>query len=241
VRAETRHQLKQDKFRGTTIQVAERTAHWSAEHKVLLIVGGVILAVIAGGVAGGWYYLSKQDQKASAALGQAIRTWETQVRPAGTPAEPDIPSFASAKERATEAHKQFQAIAQQYPHTRSGEFARYFTGLTAGDLGDYAEAQRELEAVASSRNSDISSVAKLALASVDRKQGKNKEAIAIYKALVDKPTTMVSKATAQLQLADTLLADMQPLEAKRIYEQVQKENPSTPEAQIAAKGLEDLK
>ncbi|HEY1263581.1 MAG TPA: tetratricopeptide repeat protein [Terriglobales bacterium] len=241
MRAETRHQLKQDRFRGTTIQVAEKTVDWSVEHKGKLIAGLVALVVIAGAAAGGWYYLSVQDQKASVALGGAVRTWETQVRAAGTPAEPDVPSFANSKDRATEAHKKFQAIVQQYPHTRAGDFARYFTGLTAADLGNYAEAERELQSVASSRNADLSSIARLALASVDRKQGHTHDAIEIYKSLAEKPTTTVSKAMAQLELAATLLADMQPLEAKRIYEQVQKENPSTPAAQIAAKALQDMK
>ena len=241
MRAQTRHQLKQDRFRGATLEVADKTVHWSVEHKSKIVAGAIVLLVIAGAVAGGWYYLNIQDEKASGALGQAIRTWETPVRPAGTAAEPDVPSFASAKERATEAQKQFQAIVDQYPHTRSGDMARYFLGLSAADLGDYAQSQRELQALAASRNQDIASLAKMALASVYRKQGHNKDAIEIYKALADKPTSTVSKAAAQLQLAATLLADMQPLEAKRIYEQVQKENPATPAAQIAAKALDDLK
>ncbi len=70
---------------------------------------------------------------------------DTQLRPAGAPAEPDFPSFASAKERTTEAHKQFQAIVDQYPHTRTAEFARYFLGLTSSQLGDNAAAERDLK------------------------------------------------------------------------------------------------
>jgi uncharacterized protein HemX len=116
VRAETRHRLKEDKFSRATIGAAEATVHWSEEHQSKLIIGALVLAVVLAAIFGGWYYLNQQDQKASMLLNQAVRTMDTQLRPAGTPAQPDNPSFASAKERTTEAHKQFQAIADQYPH-----------------------------------------------------------------------------------------------------------------------------
>jgi TolA-binding protein len=81
----------------------------------------------------------------------------------------------------------------------------------------------------------------MALASVYRNSGRNKDAISLYKELADKPTTSVSKAAAQLELADTYQADQQPLESKKIYEEVQKENPSTPAAQMASTKLQNLK
>ena len=65
------------------------------------------MVVIAAAVAGGWYYLSAQDEKASFDLSQAVRTLDTQIRPAGMPAQPDFPSFASAKERSDAAKRRF--------------------------------------------------------------------------------------------------------------------------------------
>src|ERR1700684_2769800 len=58
VRAETRHQLKQDAFSRVTIDAAERTAHWSVEHRQTLIISVVAVAVVLAAVIGGWYYLS---------------------------------------------------------------------------------------------------------------------------------------------------------------------------------------
>ncbi len=241
MRAETRHQLKQDRFSRATIDAAEATAHWSAEHQSKLIAGVIALVVVVAAIIGGWYYFDRQDQKAAVDLGRALRTLDTQVRPAGMPAQPDFPSFASDKERATEAHKQFQAVVGQYPHTHSGEIAHYFLGRTSADLGDNAAAEREFKQVASSGNKDVASLAQLALASVYRTTGRNKDAIEIYKKLADKPTDAVGKATAQLELAATYQADQQPLEAKRIYEQVQKENPSSQASQLASAKLQELK
>jgi tetratricopeptide (TPR) repeat protein len=241
VRAETRHQLKQDRFTKTTIDVAEKTVHWSAEHRSRLLVVGVIVLVVVAIAGGTWYYLNQQDQKASVEFGAAIRTLDTPVRPPNMPAQPDNPSFASSSERATAAHKQFQAITDRYPYTRSADFAHYFLGLTSADLGDNAAAERELQKVASFHNADLAALAKFALASVYRNTSRNPQAIEIYKQLTAKPSATVSKATAQMELAATLQANNQPLEAKRIYEQLQKENPASEISQMASAKLQEMK
>ena len=241
MRAQTRHQLKQDRFRGATIGAAEATVHWSVEHKVKLAVAAIVTLVVIAAAVGGWYYINRQDEKASADLSRAVRTVDTPVRPAGVPAQPDSPSFASSQERAAEARKQFQAIVEKYPHTRSGDVARYFFGLTSAQLGDSATAERELRKVASTRNDDFSALAKFALASVYRNLNRNKEAIDLYKKLIDKPAPTVGKITAQLELAATYQADNQSAEAKKLYEQILKENPSSEASQLASAKLQELK
>ena len=241
MRAETRHQLKQDRFSRATIDAAEATVDWSVEHKSKLIIALAVIGLVAAGGGGMLYYLNQQDQKASLELNQAVRTVDANLRPPGVPAEPDIPSFASAKERATEAHKQFKAIVDKYPHTRSSDIARYFLGLTSMQLGDNPAAERELRSVAGSYNDDLSALARFALASVYRNSNRHKEAIDLYHKLIEKPTHTVGKVAAQLELAATYQADQQPVDAKRIYEQVQKENPSSEAAQIASGKLQELK
>ncbi len=223
------------------MDAAEATVHWSVDHQSKLIVGGLILAVVLAAGFGGWYYLNQQDQKASILLNQAVRTLDTPLRPAGTPAEADIPSFSSAQERTTEARKQFQAIVSQYPHSRTAEFARYFMGLTSSQLGDNAAAEQDLKSVASAHNQDLAALAKLALASVYRDTNRTKDAIDLYNQLMAKPTRSVGKTTAQMELAETYMSTQQPAEAKRIYEQIQKENPASEVAQLATQKLQELK
>jgi len=241
VRAETRHQMKQDRFSRVTIDAAERTAHWSVEHKSKLIIAAVAVLVVAAAAAGSWYFLNQQDQKASLEMSQAVRTLNTPVRPPNMPAQPEAPSFASSSERATAAHKQFQAIVDKYPHTHSADFARYFLALTAADLGDKASAERDLQKVAESASSDLAGLARLALASIYRNTGRNKQAVDLYKQLAAKPTSTVGKVTAQMELAATYQSDNQPLEARRIYEIIQKENPTSEAAQMASTKLQELK
>jgi TolA-binding protein len=241
VRAETRHQLKEDRFSRVTLGAAEKTAHWSVEHRNTLAIAAVVVALIVAAVVGGWYYLSAQDEKASFDMSQALRTLQAQLRLAGTPAQPDIPSFTSAKERATAAAKQFHNIVDKYPHTRTADMARYFLGVTSVSAGDNATAEKQFKEVASKGNKELASVAKLALASVYGNTNRPKDAEAIYKDLTDKPTASVSKVTAQLQLADLYQNSNQPLDAKRIYEQIKKDNPTTEAGQLATQKLAELK
>ena len=241
MRAEARHQLKQDRFSKATLHAAEQTVHWTVEHQSKLLIAGIVVAVVALIGFGGWYYINSQDEKASIELGAATRVLEQQVRPAGVPAQPGFPSFASAQKRATEARKQFQAIVDKYPHTRTADMARYFVGLTSSQLGDYAAAERNLQEVAKSSNKDLAALARFALASVFRAENKDAQATELYKQLIDKPTTTVNKITVQLELAQFYEGRQKPDEAKRIYDQVQKENPATEAASLAQQRANKLK
>jgi len=241
VRAETRHQLKTDRFTQATLGAAEATAHWTSEHKAKLLGGIVIAALVIAAVAGGWYYLNQQDDKANLELTKAVRTMQTPVRPAGAPETPNQPSFASSLERAAAAKKELQSVIDRYPHTHTADIARYLLGTTAVELGDKATAERELKEVASSRNSDLAGLAKMALAAFYGNTNRAKEATDLYKELIDKPTTTVSKVMAQMQLASLYEASQQPQEAKRIYEQVVKENPKSEAESTAQAKLQTLK
>ena len=241
MRAETRHQLKEDRFSKATLHAAEQTVHWTVEHQSKLLIAGIVVAAVALIGFGGWYYMNSQDEKASIELGAATRVLEQQVRPAGVLAQPGFPSFASAQERATEARKQFQAIVDKYPHTRTADMARYFVGLTSSQLGDYAAAERNLQEVTKSSNKDLAALAKFALASVCRAENKDAQAIDLYKQLIDKPTTTVNKITVQLELAQFYEGRQKLDEAKRIYDQVQKENPATEAASLAQQRANKIK
>jgi tetratricopeptide (TPR) repeat protein len=241
VRAETRHQLKQDRFSKVTLEAAENAAHWSEEHKAKLIVIAIVVIVIAAIGFGGWYYINSQDEKASVELSTAVRTFETPVRPAGMPAQPGFDSFASSEERATAARKQFQAIVDKYPHTHTADLARYFVGLAAAQLNDNAAAERNLQDAAGSRNADLAALGKFALASVYRSENKDTQAVDLYKQLIDKPTLVVSKATAQIELAGFYESRQKPDEAKKLYDQVEKESPATEAAALAQRRAAALK
>ncbi len=241
MRAETRHQMKQDRFSKATFEAAEKTVHWSQEHQSKLIVGLIAVVVIAAIAGGGWYYVQTQDEKASLDFAIAVRTMEASLRPPGTPPQPDIPSFESESDRAGAARKQFQAIVDKYPSTRTGKMARYFVGVTSAQMEDYATAERNLQEAANSSDSQLASLGKIALASVYREEKKDSQAVDLYKQLIDKPSELVTKAAAQMELASFYVSRQKPDEAKKIYEQIQKDNPQTDAGSMAQRRLAELK
>ena len=241
MRAEARHQLKEDRFSKATLEAAEKTVHWSQEHQGKLIAAAVAVVAIAAIGFGGWYYVNTQNEKASLDVAAGVRTLETPLRQAGTPAQADYPSFESEKERASTARKQFQEIVDKYPQTHNAKLARYFVGVTAAQMGDNATAERDLQETAGSSDAGLASLGKMALASVYRNEKKDAQAIDIYKQLIDKPTELVSKVTAQLELAELYESQGKPDEAKNIYTQVQKENPATQAASLAQQRLAEIK
>ena len=48
MRAETRHQLKQDRFSKVTIEAAGNAAHWTVEHQSKVIAAVIALVVDCG-------------------------------------------------------------------------------------------------------------------------------------------------------------------------------------------------
>jgi tetratricopeptide (TPR) repeat protein len=146
-------------------------------------------------------------------------------------------SYASSAERAKAANADFTRVANKYSFTRNGRIARYFAGITLHDMGDNAAAEKQLQDVAGSRDKEVASLAKLALASIDQDAGKTQQAIDLYKSLIAKPTTSVGVTTAQFELANLYEANHQPLEARKLYEQMQKADPSGPVGQLAAQKL----
>ena len=54
MRAETRHQLKEDRFSRATFQAAAETVHWTVEHKSKLTLAGIVIVAAAAIGVGGW-------------------------------------------------------------------------------------------------------------------------------------------------------------------------------------------
>ena len=237
MRSYTRHQLKQDSFRTSTTE----TISWAVEHRSQVTAAVVAVVVLLAVVIGGWAYVNYRDQQGRSELAGAIQKYDAPIRPAGTPATPDMLSFGSIQERAKAANGDFTRIAGKYSFTQSGRVARYFAGVTLHDMGDNAGAEKDLKEVADSRYKEIASLAKLALASIYHDTNRDPQAIEIYKQLADHPTVSVGKSTAQFLLASLYEEVRQPDEARKLYQQMAKENPSSPAAQMATQRLQALK
>lgn len=188
------------------------------------------------------YWQSQQTERANFDLSVAIRTFSAPLRPASAPPVPagEDPGFASASDRAKAAGKQFQAIADNYPLAKAGKIARYMQGVAAMQASDNAAAEKVLKDVAESRDKDVAALADMALASLYRSMGRQADAVKIYKDLQDHPTDTVSKPEAQLAMA-ALYESTDPQQAASIYQQIQKESPTSTAAQIAASRMSSVK
>src|SRR5271157_1283848 len=205
VRSYTRHQLKENAFAETTAD----TISWAVEHRSKLTAAAIAVAVVAAVVLGSWAYVNYRNQQASQELSGALQKYQAPVRAAGQAASPEVLSYASSAERAKAANADFTRIADKYSFTRNGRIARYFAGITLHDLGDNAGAEKQLQDVAGSRDKEVASLAKLALASIDQDAGKTQPAIELYKSLIANPTTSVGATTAQFELANLYEANHQ--------------------------------
>ena len=233
MRADVRHQMKQDPIRNATV-------HWTVEHKDSILRYGAIAIVLVIASIAAWAYLNHREELASVELNQAVRTYTEPIRPPGMPETPEFSSFASAADRAKKAHELFEAVASKYSSTRSGDMARYFAGITAGETNDTATAERELKQIANGSNHDLAALGQMALAALYRNSGRDALAIELYKKLTERPANTVSRQTAQIELASVYISKQQPLEARKIYEQLQKDNPNTDFAKMAAAKLEEM-
>jgi TolA-binding protein len=232
VQSYTRRQLKEDKFADT----AQGAVQWATGHRSVITWTVAALAVAAIVVGGLYLWNSQRTEQANIALSKALQTYTAPIRPAGSPPDSTSKSFTSIAERAKQAEKELQAIAEKYPYTKPGRFAAYMAATSAIQAGDTNGAEQQLKSMASSYDKGVASLAKLALAGLYRSTNRVSDAARIYKDLSDHPTETVPKAEAQLQLAD-LYASSDPKEAANIYQQIQKENPNSMAAQVAASKL----
>lgn len=234
----TRRELKQDKF----AESAQGAALWATGHRqtVILIAGLVLVATIA--VAGFFAWHTRQTEQGNTELSAAMRTFEAQLIPADAPVVPGDtnPRFTTITDRAKAAQKQFSATADKYSLVAPGKIARYMSGIALIQAGDKTGAEQELKKAADLSDKDVAALAKMGLASIYRESNRSADAIALYKQLVEHPTATVPKSAAQLELA-SMYETTDPQQATLIYQQLQKDDPQSPAAQLAGQKLSKAK
>ena len=199
-------------------------------------IGAIGLAIL---LLGAVLLYNHRSAVANQKLSDAMRTFETPVVQPGQPVPAGERSFASSEERARAANAEFAGVASHYGMTAAGRNAKYLQGVTAMQMGQTATAEDLLKSSASSWNSDVASLAKLALASLYHSSNRDAQAIEIYQKLVAKPTTAVPAGLAQLDLADLYNSEGKKDQARKIYAQIKDKDPKSAAAEIATQDLGD--
>ncbi|HEY6190609.1 MAG TPA: hypothetical protein VIW80_23355 [Pyrinomonadaceae bacterium] len=191
-------ELQHDRFRDTTLSVFDRLGD-KLEGKGKAILYGLagLIGVIALAAVYSWWSGRKNDE-ARRALGHAIEVASAPVSPSPVPGSTDL-SFASEKDRAERAVKEFQAVADKYGNPYH-EKARYFHAANMMSI-DRAKGISEMEALAQSSDKEVSSLSKFALAQAREADGQYDSAASLYSELAKQNGLVVTQDVANLRLA----------------------------------------
>jgi len=232
----SRKELKKDEFRETLVHGAEAAL---SHQRMIWIIGGTALAVLL--LVFGWrFYSERQGVMASAGLDEAMKIFQARIRAAGEPEDPLEVTYLAEKNKFEDAAKKFSEVAANYPRTRQGRTARYYAGLSYDRLDKHDDAQRELRAVESSGDAELTALARLALAQSFERTGKGEDAVKAYRLLIEHPSTMVPRSIAMLRLAEYYRRS-NAAEAAKLYEEIKKDYPDTTLAERAEERLAALK
>jgi predicted negative regulator of RcsB-dependent stress response len=228
-----RRDLKKDEIREKLVSGVESVA----SHQQALWIVVVAALVVALAVFGWRSYSQRQTAKASAALDDGLKIFQARIRAPGEPADPTETTYLDDKNKYSDADKKFLVVAGQYGRTKPGLMARYYAALSEVQLKQYADAEKNLNQVASGGDENLASLAKFKLADVYQQENKGAQAVDLYKQMMDKPSVLVPKAMAMLALAD-YYRKADPAQATKLYNQVKREFPDAGEE--ADQGLELL-
>jgi predicted negative regulator of RcsB-dependent stress response len=227
-----RKDLKKDEFRETIVHGADAVM----SHKTLTTVLIAVAVLIAAAIFGWKTYTEHQTVKAEAAFDDAKKVFLAPVVGNPQPPLPGETAYPNDQAKYTEAAKKFAEVATTYPHTRPGQLAAYYAGLSDEKLSKNDDAKKWLQGLADSGPDDFAAMAKFELAQLNDRLGNADEAVKLYQQLIAKPTVLVPKPTVMLALASHYAAK-DPTQAAKLYTQIKTDYPDTPTAQQADKGL----
>jgi len=237
-RAERRH-LKDNELAAFALNaqrvIEERRREITALVAVVVVVGG----------AGLGYYLWRSHVQGTAhsLLADALAVDDAQV---GPPANPDAPEaglrFPTERAKAQAALTKFKIVADGYPSTDAGIFARYREAATWMLLGSPGEAATSYQQVIDRAGDGVyGQMARLGLAQAQAANGQADQAMATFKALADKKDGPLPVDGILMQLGRTALAAGKTTEAQQAFNRIVQEFPDSAFSVEAKQALDDLK
>lgn len=207
----TRHELKSDKF----VAEVAHTVEYVEQHRSQMIRYGVIALAVLVAVAGGWYFIKYRKQAQAAAISELVRYYNAPAGMQNTP--PGMLVFATPQEKEAAVTKLCNETISKHSGSEAGAVANYYLGIQAAEKGNLADGERYLKAAMQEGGADYGSLAKLALSNVYNANGKTADAEKLVRELMDKPTILVTKDQATVELA-RLVAKSRPDEARKLLE-----------------------
>ena len=190
-------ELKHDRFRDTTMLLADRLADRVAGHRKQILYGLLGLIVLAAAAYGVVRWRHKHAEEAEAAMGRAIAINGAEISTTPAAGSRD-PVFSTQQERSERAIKEFEKVAAKYGEPYRTQ-ARYFIATNLL-VTDRAKAESELVSM-SQTSGEIGVLAKFALAQAKEADGNFDEAARLYGEIAKLDSAIVTAETANVRLA----------------------------------------
>jgi TolA-binding protein len=204
----------------------------------------VILVVVLLVAAIGYFaYNNSVQGRAGALLADALTVDEARVGPPPAPGAPSAGlSFPTEREKHQTALTKFKVVADQYPSTSAGLFARYRQATTYMALGEPKSAVETFQQVIDRGGDGIyGQMARLGLAQAQAASGQLDAAINTFKDLSTRKDGPLPVDGILMQLGKAYLDAGKPADAQQTFNRIVEEFPDSPFSSDARRELDTLK
>jgi predicted negative regulator of RcsB-dependent stress response len=230
-----RHHLKDNELQRWTIELSQAFE----AHRREMTTG--LVAVLAIGAAVSVYLLWRGNvaSRAQTALADALAVQEARVSAPGVPAAPG--SFPSEQARLQAAVVKFKVVADAYPSTDAGVYARYQEAAGEAALGNLPVALKAYEDVLGhSGNGIYTQMAHLGLADVQARSGQVDQAINTLKELAQRKDGPLPVDGILMELARTYRDAGKRMDEQQTLNRLVQEFPDSPYLSEARRELDAL-
>jgi TolA-binding protein len=234
-----RHHLKENELERLALQ-----ARQTMEGRRREVTAGIVAAAVIAAVAIGYLaWRERVQSRAHALLAEALSVQTARVGPPAAPGTPSPSlSFPTERERAQAALTKFKAVADAYPSTDAGIFARYQEGAAEMTLHNPAAATAAYqEVIQRAGNGIYGQMARLGLAEAQARGGQYDQAINTYKEMSQRKDGPLPIDAILMQLGRTYLDAGKRAEAQQTFTRLVEEYPESPFTGDAKKELDGLK
>jgi len=232
-----RHQLKTNEVAEQITRAREYlTGHGS---QLTWFAGAVlVLAILVGG-----FYAWRQgtQERAGAALAEAMTVADAEVIEPGSNQLPSTGSFFSTEARSEAAIKKFQDVIREYPSSRAATSAKYQAASLLASTGKRQEAEQYFREVMTGDSGIYGRMARMALAELQVADKKYDDAIATFRELAGNAQTDLPVDGVLMHLARAYQSAGKKTEAAQTYQRIVTEFPDSIYASDAKKSADELK
>jgi len=205
---------------------------------------GIAIAVIAAAAIGYFWWTGRVSARAHTLLADALTVDEARIGPppaAGSPAPAGL-SFETARAKNQAALTKFKIVADEYPSTDAGIFARYRQAATYMALGEPASAATTYQQVIDKAGSSLyGQIARLGLAEAQAQTGQYEQAISTFKDLAQRKDGEVPVDGVLMRLGRVYVDAGKKSDAEQTFNRLVEEFPDSPFSADARRELDQLK